>query len=257
MTGYTKLFGGELITSSIWQEPNDCKVLWITILACKEADDICRATIPFLAKTASLSLEDCQKYLKQFQEPDPYSRSSDHEGRRIKKVPEGFFVLNGSKYREKLSETARKEYNRKRMAAWRQKQKDKEKVRSTTGDSLVTVCAHSTESEYRVQNKESTLFELDCVDSAKKILSFLNKRTGKNFRINNRSHLKIISSRLKEEGINESSIIKMIEFKCGEWMGTDFEKYLRPLTLFNSRKFHEYYDAANEVKPTEEENKDW
>lgn len=102
VSGYTKLFS-QLVTSTIWNEPNDCRVLWITMLALREKDNICHATVPALAKLSDLSLEDTEKYLSKFQQPDKYSRSQEHEGRRIEVVDGGFLILNGAKYRDMLN----------------------------------------------------------------------------------------------------------------------------------------------------------
>lgn len=120
MSGYTKLFS-ELVTSTIWNEPNDCRVLWITMLALREKDNICRATVPALAKFSDITVEECEKYLVKFQQPDKYSRSQEHEGRRIQPVDGGFLILNGAKYREKLSAEDRKEQFRKASAKYREK----------------------------------------------------------------------------------------------------------------------------------------
>lgn len=118
MTGYTKLFA-EIVESTIWQEPNDCRVLWITLLALKDREHVCRATIPYLAKVANISVEQVEEYLARFQEPDKYSRSQEHEGRRISKVDGGWFILNGEKYRQKLSQLDRKEQVRSAVARHR------------------------------------------------------------------------------------------------------------------------------------------
>lgn len=120
MTGYTKLFA-EIVESTIWQETNDCRVLWITLLALKGRDHICRATVPYLAKVANLSIEQTEAYLERFQQPDKYSRSQEHEGRRIAKVDGGWFILNGEKYRQKLSESDRKEQVRAAVQRCREK----------------------------------------------------------------------------------------------------------------------------------------
>lgn len=120
MNGYTKLFS-QIITSTIWQEPNDCRVLWITMLALKDADHVCRATVPSLAKLADISVEQCEDYLERFQQPDKYSRSQEHEGRRIEKVEDGWYILNGEKYRQKMSKEDRKEQVRKAVARHRAK----------------------------------------------------------------------------------------------------------------------------------------
>lgn len=109
--GYTKLFS-EIITSSIWQEPNDSKVMWITILALKGRDQICRATIPALAKYSDTTLERCEEIMEKFQSPDKYSNSQEYEGRRIRRVDGGWLVLNGEKYRDKMNPEEVREYNR-------------------------------------------------------------------------------------------------------------------------------------------------
>lgn len=121
--GYTKLFQ-EIVTSTIWQAPNNCRVLWVTMLALKDKDHICRATVPFLAKACDISVEECQGYIDQFCQPDPHSRSKNDEGRRIIQVDEGFFIINGEKYRNLLRHEERKEYVRQKVAEHRARKKD-------------------------------------------------------------------------------------------------------------------------------------
>lgn len=132
MTGYTKLFA-QIIGSTIWQEPNDCRVLWITMLAMKEKDHVVRATIPFLAKASNISMEQCEEYLERFQQPDKYSRSQEHEGRRVQRVDGGWFILNGEKYRQKLSEVDRKEQVRQAVARHRKKKRTYDDYRKEPG----------------------------------------------------------------------------------------------------------------------------
>lgn len=122
MIGYTKLFS-EIVTSTIWQEPNDCRVLWITMLALKDRDHLCRATVPALAKLAAISLEDCEAYLDKFQQPDKYSRSQEFDGRRIERKDEGWLILNGEKYRHKMSADDRREKVRVNVAVHRAKKR--------------------------------------------------------------------------------------------------------------------------------------
>lgn len=123
MAGYTKLFS-EIIHSSIWQEPNDVKVVWISILALKNRDQICTATIPGLAAMAKITNERCAEIMEKFQSPDPWSNSQEEEGRRIKRVPQGWFVINGARYRDKMNADEVREYNRAKKAESRQRQRD-------------------------------------------------------------------------------------------------------------------------------------
>jgi hypothetical protein len=118
--GYTKLFS-DIITSTIWQEPNDCRVLWITMLALQDRDHICRATVPALAKICNITNELCEEYLTDFQQPDKYSRSQEHEGRRIEQIEGGYLILNGEYYQRLLSKEDRREYKRNKAQEYRDK----------------------------------------------------------------------------------------------------------------------------------------
>jgi hypothetical protein len=123
-TGFTKLFG-DLVTSTIWQEPHSARVLWITILAMKEADHVVRATVPGLAKLADITVEECAQWMQKFQEPDEWSRSQEFEGRRIERHPDGWMVLNGPKYQNKMRKEDRREQNREAQKKHRAKGKRK------------------------------------------------------------------------------------------------------------------------------------
>lgn len=109
MKGYTKLFHS-LIYSSIWQEPIETKVVWITMLAMKDADGKVLCSIPFLAKSAGVSIEQCMAALEKFKSPDPFSTTKAREGRRIEEVEGGWFVINHFKYMDELSLEDRRAY---------------------------------------------------------------------------------------------------------------------------------------------------
>lgn len=87
-----------------------------------------------------------------------------------------------------------------------------------------------------------------------RVISYLNKKTGKNFSFTNESSHRFINGRLAE-GRTFEDFKKVIDLKVEQWKGTENEKYLRPETLFNRTKFEGY---INEV-PTEpeKEKKSW
>lgn len=118
MTGYTKLFQS-LVTSSIWQEPNETRLVWITMLALADREGVVEASVPGLANVAKVSLEKTQEALKVLKGPDKWSRSQEHEGRRVEEVDGGWRILNHGKYREKLSSDDRREYQRVKQAEYR------------------------------------------------------------------------------------------------------------------------------------------
>jgi hypothetical protein len=115
---FTKLFNS-ILDSTIWQEPPATKLVWITLLAMADRNGDVHASIPGLAKRAGVTLEECESALECLRSPDKYSRTKDHEGRRIREMDGGFTLLNHGKYRALLSAEERKEYNRKKQAEYR------------------------------------------------------------------------------------------------------------------------------------------
>src|SRR5262249_2950986 len=125
MAGYTKLFS-TIVDSTIWQEDHPTRILWITLLALADRDGIVLASIPGLAARAHISVEQCIAALNKFQNPDPYSWSTEEEGRRIRKTEQGWFLINHAKYRKLLSAEDQREKNRIRVQRFRSKQKNKQ-----------------------------------------------------------------------------------------------------------------------------------
>lgn len=122
MKGYTKLFKS-IVTSSIWQESDETRIIWITLLALADADGKVDAAIPGLANVARVSLEKTEEAINRLESPDPYSRSPEHDGRRIEKCDGGWRVLNHEKYRNRLSERDRRDYQRVKQAEYRKRRK--------------------------------------------------------------------------------------------------------------------------------------
>jgi hypothetical protein len=126
MPSYTKLWG-QILESTIWQEPNDLIVLWIAILALKDKDHLVLGTIPGLAARAKIDNETCAKYIAQLESPDKWSGNQEHEGRRLAKVEGGWLVLNGQKYQDFMREEQRREACKSAMQRLRAKRKARPK----------------------------------------------------------------------------------------------------------------------------------
>ncbi len=109
--GWTKL-AGTVLTSTIWQEPDTTRIVWITMLALKDAGGFVAAAVPGLANVANVSIADTEKALKTLLAPDPYSRSKEHDGRRVEAVDGGWIVLGHFKYRKMRNAEERREYKR-------------------------------------------------------------------------------------------------------------------------------------------------
>jgi hypothetical protein len=92
------------------------------MLALADARGYVGASVPGLAHAAQVSVEECEESLAKFMAPDKYSRSQEHEGRRIAEAPGGWFLLNYLKHREHRDPEKRRQQVREATARWRAKQ---------------------------------------------------------------------------------------------------------------------------------------
>ena len=79
------------------------------------------------------------------------------------------------------------------------------------------------------------------------VIDYLNKKASTNYRASTKNTQSFINARVKE-GYAVEDFKKVIDSKSREWLGTDFEKYLRPATLFGT-KFENYLNEANKKTP--------
>lgn len=94
--------------------------------------------------------------------------------------------------------------------------------------------------------KAIKLFESNpLVKQAKEILDYMNelKKSISKIPFKYSTHGKDILPRLNE-GNSVEDIKKMLDYKYSEWLGTDFQMYLRPSTLFNKTKFYNYMEQT-------------
>lgn len=89
-----------MLKSSVWLTTSkETKIVWMTMLLLKDADGIVRAGVPGIAHDAVLTIPEVEKALKELSSPDKYTKTQANEGRRIKRVAEGWYILNHEKYR--------------------------------------------------------------------------------------------------------------------------------------------------------------
>lgn len=108
---FTKLSSG-ILASTVWQEPNSTRIVWITMLALADRNGYVAASIPGLAHLARVTLQEVEAALATFSAPDPYSRTPDNEGRRIEAVAGGWRLLNHALYRARRDADETKERKR-------------------------------------------------------------------------------------------------------------------------------------------------
>ena len=79
------------------------------------------------------------------------------------------------------------------------------------------------------------------------VIKYLNEKANTNYKPSTKNTQSFIKARLKE-GFTVEDFKKVIDVKAKSWIGTDFEKYLRPSTLFGT-KFENYLNEANKKGP--------
>ena len=142
-------------------------------------------------------------------------------------------IPNWGKHQNLDQLESKKEYMRNYMKDYREKQ------RLLTGKSSCKANSKANVSEADIEEDKEREKEGD-KEIYKEIISFLNEKTGKNFRPNTGNTKSLINARL-EEGYTIDDFKTVIEKKCNDWLNDPkMEKYLRPTTLFALSKFEGY-----------------
>ena len=123
MSHYTKLWS-EIVNSTIWDEDDQTRIVWITLLALSDAGGYVGTSVPGLAHQARVNRGACEKAIARLGSPDKDSRTHDHEGRRIKAVDGGFVILNYAKHREAIDEEIRRHGNAERQRRLRERRRN-------------------------------------------------------------------------------------------------------------------------------------
>ena len=76
------------------------------------------------------------------------------------------------------------------------------------------------------------------------IVDYLNTMSDKKYRLVDKT-IKLISARMRE-GFTVDDFKTLIEKKCRDWKDGDFDKYLRPVTLFGT-KFEGYLNQPDKT----------
>ena len=83
----------------------------------------------------------------------------------------------------------------------------------------------------------------------KDVIDYLNTKTGKQYRSTTKKTQDLIRAR-QAEGFELKDFQTVVDKKTAEWTGTEFEKFLRPETLFGTN-FEGYLNQSANLKPTQ------
>ncbi len=123
--GFVKIYGSKLISSSLWDEAPEARLVFLSLLAVADASGY--VDIPnerALARVLNLPLDYVELALAVLMAPDAGSRTTSHGGRRVLREDSGWRCVNYEKYREFRS--ARQEAIRARVEKHRASAKERD-----------------------------------------------------------------------------------------------------------------------------------
>lgn len=151
-------------------------------------------------------------------------------------------VFSHLKGNEELNETVKSiiaEYEEKNGILLYCNDKENEKEKENDND-------NENENDNEVSYPDSHNESLN--DTFKAIIEYLNSCAGTSYKHSSKKTQSCIHARLAD-GFTLEDFKIVIDKKCAEWIGTEYEKYLRPETLFGT-KFEGYLNARIIPKQT-------
>ena len=258
--GFTKLDEGILQSSIMAEAPATFKV-WIAILASCNYDGVARVSSVFLSSACHLSLAITDRAIEALSNPDPRSRSLIDDGRRIRRVDGGYFVINYEKYRAFTpNDGDPNSPGALRTRRWRER-KGQDVTNPpvvTHGDACDVTSASASSSEDKTRREDKTR---GVTAGVAEIVTYLNSVTGKRFSLKSSDTAKHIGARLNE-GRTIEDFKRVIDTKVAKWHGKTWadsrpgrdgqtvhgDDFLCPSTLFCAKNFENYLNETPAAK---------
>ena len=149
-------------------------------------------------------------------------------------------IPNWGKHQNLDQLEAKKEYMRNYMTDYRAKQKA-----LTSGK---TNSKTNSKTNVRQADKDIDIEKDKDIDIYNTVVSYLKQKAGTAYRPTTAKTKTAINARIAE-GFKLDDFKAVIDKKCAEWIGTEWEKFLRPETLFGT-KFESYLNAKAFKKQT-------
>ncbi|MEN2346504.1 conserved phage C-terminal domain-containing protein [Lentilactobacillus parabuchneri] len=138
-------------------------------------------------------------------------------------------IVNWHKYQDSQS----REYKQKHKQSTSNVQA--EYKQNTTNEELKNLRTKELKNKDNVEKRSSDQLK----GQVHEIILYLNSQASKHFRANSKDTAKLISGRL-HDGFTVDDFKKVIDIKTPQWVGTDYDKFLRPSTLFAPNHFESY-----------------
>ena len=107
----------QIFNSSIMEEDLEVRYIWFCLLTLADREGFVDMTPAAIARRINIQDDVVINAINKFMQPDPSSRTSTQEGRRLEKIREsfGWKIINYIHYRDLRSEENRREYMRNYM----------------------------------------------------------------------------------------------------------------------------------------------
>ena len=161
----------------------------------------------------------------------------------IEIVDDVITIPNWGKHQSLDQLDSKKEYMRAYMQEYRAKQK--QLTDKTDGDAGCKDCKTNSKANVSsLDTEEEREEEKEREKSVyKPVIDYLNEKAGTSYRASTPRTQSLIRAR-EGEGFTLEDFKTVIDKKCAEWIGTEWEKFLRPETLFGT-KFESYLNSKD------------
>ena len=161
----------------------------------------------------------------------------------ISVIDDVYMLSNWSEYQNTDGLEKIKQQNRLRQAKFKQKQKLlASNVTDNVTDNVTVTQSNATDKDIdKERDKEE---EKENIYSS--VIDYLNQKASTKYKATTAKTKSVIHAR-QAEGFTLDDFKTVIDKKCAEWIGTDYEKFLRPETLFGT-KFEGYLNANTNRK---------
>ena len=132
-------------------------------------------------------------------------------------------------------------------------------VRTNENQNEIEIKSNENQNEIKTKSHQDVIVnvndDVNVNSLIKEIISYLNNKTQSNFKYTTKATQTKIKTRLNE-GYKFDDFIAVIDKKYDEWLGTEFERYLCPETLFGT-KFEKYLNQKNISKKKTKGDEQW
>ena len=244
---FTKMYDGTL--HGKWE----ALVTFQQMIVLCDADGIVDMTPETIAARTSIPLHIIEKGIGILEAPDPYSRTPDHEGRRIERIdghrPWGWRIVNHAKYTALQDADQVREQTRDRVRRHREKVAEEHQLAlgCNAGNAGKRHTDTNTETDTGKGNvgqqpdaaEQQRKTRVEQRRQAIEVLQFLNAKASRGYKPVP-ANVDPIVARMRE-GASADDLRAVVAKKCREWLGdSKMNLYLRPETLFNRTKFAQY-----------------